>query len=61
MEHEALLLIIEAMVCKKIRDDQGCWTQLEAYIMEHSEAEFSHGICRECAEVYYPRYCPAEK
>lgn len=35
--------------CKKIRDDEGCWNQLEAYIEEHSEAIFSHGICPECA------------
>jgi PAS domain S-box-containing protein len=34
--------------CKKIRDDQGYWTQLEAYIRDHSEAEFSHSICPEC-------------
>ena len=40
--------------CKKIRDDKGYWTQIESYIHEHSEAEFSHGICQECAEKYYP-------
>ncbi len=40
--------------CKKIRDDQGYWNQIEAYISEHSEAEFSHGICPECAEKLYP-------
>ena len=39
--------------CKKIRDDSGYWTQLEAYISERSEAEFSHGICPECAENYF--------
>ena len=31
--------------CKKIRDDKGYWNQIEAYISEHSEADFSHGIC----------------
>ncbi len=36
--------------CKKIRDDKGYWNQIEAYIKEHSEAEFSHSICPECAE-----------
>ena len=36
--------------CKKIRDDKGYWQQLEAYITEHSEALFSHGLCPECAE-----------
>jgi len=40
--------------CKKIRDDQGYWTQLEAYIRDHSEAEFSHSICPECARKVYP-------
>ncbi len=34
--------------CKKIRDDQGYWAQLELYISQHSDAEFSHGICPEC-------------
>lgn len=41
--------------CKKIRDDRGYWNQIEAYIRDHSEAEFSHGICPECAERLYPR------
>ena len=36
--------------CKKIRDDQGYWQQIEAYIRDHSEADFSHGICPECAK-----------
>ena len=40
--------------CKKIRDDKGYWTQLESYIHQHSEAVFSHGICQECAQKYYP-------
>ena len=35
--------------CKSIRDDKGYWTRLEAYISAHSKAEFSHGICPECA------------
>lgn len=34
--------------CKKIRDDDGAWTQIEHYIAEHSDAEFSHGICHDC-------------
>lgn len=42
--------------CKKIRDDQDHWTQLEWYIKTHSEAEFSHGICPECANKLYPEY-----
>lgn len=40
--------------CKKIRDDKGYWTQIESYIRDHSEAEFSHGICPECVEKLYP-------
>jgi len=40
--------------CKRIRDDKGYWNQIEAYIQKHSQAEFSHSICRECAKKYYP-------
>lgn len=40
--------------CKKIRDDKGYWNQIESYIREHSEAEFSHGLCPECAKRLYP-------
>ena len=40
--------------CKKIRDDEGYWNQLEAYIQEHSNAVFSHGLCPECAKKLYP-------
>lgn len=40
--------------CKKIRDDKGYWNQIEAYLSEHSAAEFSHGICPECLEKLYP-------
>lgn len=40
--------------CKKIRDDKGYWTQIEAYIRDRSEAEFSHGICPECTKKLYP-------
>lgn len=35
--------------CKKIRNDEGYWQQMESYIHEHSEADFTHGICDECA------------
>jgi len=42
--------------CKKIRDDSGYWGQIEAYIAEHSDAEFSHGICPDCAKKIYPNY-----
>lgn len=40
--------------CKKIRNDQGYWEQIEAYIRDHSEAEFTHSICPECFEKLYP-------
>ena len=40
--------------CKKIRDDKGYWNQLESYIHKHSDAEFSHSICPECAKKLYP-------
>ncbi len=40
--------------CKNIRDDKGYWNKIEKYIQEHSDAEFSHGICRECAAKYFP-------
>lgn len=40
--------------CKKIRDDQGYYQQIEHYITEHSEAEFTHGICPDCAKELYP-------
>ncbi len=42
--------------CKKIRNDKGYWEQMEMYIRDHSEAEFSHGICPECADKLYPEY-----
>lgn len=40
--------------CKKIRDDEGYWNQIESYISNHSEAVFSHGICPDCAKELYP-------
>jgi len=40
--------------CRKVRDTEGYWKQLEAYISEHSEAEFSHGICENCAQEHFP-------
>jgi len=42
--------------CKKIRDDKGYWNQIEAYIAEHSKAEFSHSICPECSQKLYPEF-----
>jgi len=40
--------------CKKIRDDKGYWTNLEIYIRNHSDADFTHGICPECVKKLYP-------
>jgi len=40
--------------CKKIRDDMGYWNQIESYIRQHSDAEFSHSICPDCAKKDYP-------
>jgi len=42
--------------CKKIRDDKGYWNHLESYISEHTNAEFTHGLCPECAEKYREEY-----
>lgn len=47
--------------CKKIRDDKGYWKQIEAYIRDHSEAEFSHGICPECAKKLYADHEKAKR
>ena len=44
--------------CKKIRDDQGYWHRLEVYVRDHTEAEFSHGICPECMKKLYPEFAP---
>lgn len=42
--------------CKKIRDDNGYWNQIESYIKTHSEADFSHSICPDCAKRIYPDF-----
>jgi len=52
--------------CKKIRNDAGYWTQIESYIRDHSEAEFSHSICPECMKKLYAEFsrekdAPAEQ
>ena len=40
--------------CKKIRDDKGYWQQVETYLRQHSEVEFSHGLCPECMKAFFP-------
>ncbi|MCB9075976.1 MAG: response regulator [Anaerolineaceae bacterium] len=42
--------------CKKIRDDEGYWHEVEVYIREHSNADFSHGICPSCLRTLYPDF-----
>jgi len=42
--------------CKKVRDDEGFWKQVEGYISAHSDAEFTHGVCPDCAEKYYGEF-----
>ncbi len=45
--------------CKKIRDDEGFWTKVESYLVKHTDAQFSHGLCPDCARELYPEH--AEK
>jgi hypothetical protein len=51
---EGLLPICAA--CKQIRNDRGEWELMEKYITTHSEAQFSHSVCPECARQLYPQY-----
>ncbi|NLH51006.1 MAG: PAS domain S-box protein [Myxococcales bacterium] len=44
--------------CKKILDDKGQWSQVEVYVRDHTEADFSHGICPDCMKELYPDYDP---
>jgi hypothetical protein len=46
--------------CKRIRDDQGYWSQVEAYMHAHAGADFTHGICPECFVKMNPKTQPAE-
>ncbi len=48
-------------VCKRIRDDNGYWQQVEGYIQTHSEATFTHGVCPECFPKLYPDYDQSSK
>jgi len=47
--------------CKKIKSDKGEWRQLEGYIQEHSEAEFTHGLCNDCADLMYSQFLASEE
>jgi hypothetical protein len=52
--HELKGLVPICASCKKIRDDKGFWTQIETFMKDRSDLEFSHGICPECAEKLFP-------
>jgi GAF domain-containing protein len=47
--------------CKKVRDDQGYWSQVEEYISARSEADFTHGLCPDCLKRYYDEYNEAQE
>ena len=47
--------------CKSIRGEEGYWKQVEEYVSEHTEAEFSHGICPKCMDILYPEIKPPPK
>ena len=42
--------------CKKIRNDQGYWEQVEQYLREHADIEFTHGFCPDCMQRFYPEF-----
>ena len=47
-------LILICASCKKVRDDEGYWQQIEVCVSAHSEAMFSHGVCPDCARRLFP-------
>ena len=49
------------MFCKKIRNDENYWQKVEEYLVEHTEADFSHSLCPECLEKHYPDYAKKKK
>ena len=49
------------MFCKRIRNDEDYWQQVEEYLVEHTEADFSHSLCPECLEKHYPEYAKKKK
>jgi PAS domain S-box-containing protein len=48
-------------VCKRIRDDNGYWQQVEGYIQKHTDATFTHGVCPECFPKLYPDFDPTKQ
>ena len=47
--------------CKKVRNDKGYWEAVEGYFSEHNDVQFSHGICPECIDKYYPEFKPGNR
>jgi hypothetical protein len=47
--------------CKQIRDDKGFWNDVEKYVSEHTNAEFSHGICPKCMKELYPEFAKKKR
>jgi len=47
--------------CKKIRNDEGYWQQIDEYISAHSDLDFTHGICNGCVKKLYPELYPQFK
>ncbi len=47
--------------CKKIRNDSGYWEQIEKYLTDHSEANFSHGLCKNCMYLLYPEFSDSSR
>lgn len=54
--HDLRGLLPICSMCKRVKDDDGYWSQVESYIEDHSHAKFSHGFCPECAEKYKKNY-----
>jgi len=52
-------LIAQCSLCKKIRDDAGYWSQIEAYISQHSQVEFTQHLCPDCTKTYYKKWSKA--
>ena len=47
--------------CKMIRNERGCWEQIEAFVRDHSEADFTHSFCPECMRKLYPQFAHAQR
>ena len=59
MRQQRQIRVLEGMLpicgfCKRIRDEEGQWRQLEMFITERSDASFSHTVCEQCGRVHYP-------